>query len=1221
MAKERGITLNTVIQGMWALLLARHGGEPEAVFGATRACRRTSVEGAEKIVGTFINTLPLRLAIDTSMSVFAFLEEVRRQHTELRDFEQTPLVDVMRYGSVPAGTPLFESIVMFDYETIGASLAKLGGPWERRRFELVEQTSYPLTLYVYAEAEMLLKLAYDTPRFDAAGMEKLLGRLVVMLEALAENVDRSLGAVPMLSGPERERLLVEWNATQRPYDRTACIHGLIAQQVERTPEAPAVAAKDRVITYRELDRRSNQLARHLQRLGVGPDGLVALSVERGIDMLVAILGIHKAGGAYVPLDPTYPQHRIQLMLEDSKAPVLITQAHLEAELGAKDTQVVAIDRDWAEIGQAPDGPVESAVQPEHLAYMIYTSGSTGRPKGVMVEHRNVVNFFAAMDDRLGTGPGDPGERGVWLAVTSLSFDISVLELLWPLTRGFEVVVQGEEHLVAASGASSLTKKMDFSLFYFASDEGSEDDKYRLLMEGARFADANGFSAVWTPERHFHAFGGLYPNPAVTGAAVAAITKNVRIRAGSVVLPLHSPIRVAEEWSVVDNLSRGRVEISIASGWHPEDFALLPANYERRKAYMYEAAETIKALWRGETCTFPGPVGEVKVRTLPRPVQKELPILVTAAGSPDTFRSAGTMGASILTHFLGQSAEDVAKNIAVYREAWRAAGHAGEGKVCLMLHTYIGEDIDQVRELVREPMKRYLKSSLSLVRNFAGAWTAFKRGEAKAQLSGDEFMKLTPEETESLLDFAFERYFETSALFGTVESCMAMVEQLAELGVDEIACLIDFGVETEKALEGLHRLNELRQAASGPREVAPDDFSLPAQVRRHGVTHFQCTPSMAAMLLMAEENKAALRGLKACLIGGEAFPVELARQLQALVGGQVINMYGPTETTIWSSCHVLGEEKETIPIGRPLANTELFILDPAMQPVPPGVAAELFIGGDGVVRGYFERPELTGERFVAHPFDKASGRRVYRTGDLARFREDGTVEFLGRTDHQVKIRGYRIELGEIESALRKQPGVRDAVVIARRDAPGDQVLVGYVLAEGEPRLSSLELRNALRGELPEFMVPSHVVQLEAFPLTPNKKVDRKALPAPEEVREERPREIAEPQNDVEQRISAIWREVLNLPNVGIDENFFDLGGHSLLAVQVHSKLKKVSSRPVSITDLFRFPTIAALAAHLADNPADGGDGEAEGAAPASAPVSRGDRIDRRRAIREQLRRGR
>ena len=387
--------------------------------------------------------------------------------------------------------------------------------------------------------------------------------------------------------------------------------------------------------------------------------------------------------------------------------------------------------------------------------------------------------------------------------------------------------------------------MDFSLFYFAADAGeSGGNRYRLLLEGARFADRHGFAAVWTPERHFHPFGGLYPNPSVTSAAIAAITSQVQIRAGSVVLPLHDPIRVAEEWAVVDNLSQGRVGLSFASGWHANDFALMPQNFRERKDVMLRDIDTIRRLWRGETVKRVGGSGEeIDVRIFPAPVRRDPPIWLTAAGNVETFRAAGRMGANLLTNLLGQKAEELADKIAAYRQARREGGHPGRGCVTLMLHTFVGPDLDQVRAKVRKPFLDYLRTSTDLIQKARWDCPAFAtRGDRRVAPADDG--DLSDADMQAVMDHAFDRYFSTSGLFGTPDTCLEMVDRLSAIGVDEIACLIDFGVDGDSVLESLRHLNDVRRR-SDPAEAGDD--SIPAQMRRHDVTHLQCTPSLARML--------------------------------------------------------------------------------------------------------------------------------------------------------------------------------------------------------------------------------------------------------------------------------------------------------------------------------------------------------------------------------------
>ena len=342
----------------------------------------------------------------------------------------------------------------------------------------------------------------------------------------------------------------------------------------------------------------------------------------------------------------------------------------------------------------------------------------------------------------------------------------------------------------------VEKSLDFSLYFF-SDDGSKDspDKYRLVLESAKFADRHGFSAVWTPERHFQDFGGLYPNPSVLSAALAMITERVQIRAGSVAVPLHHPVRVAEEWSVVDNLSNGRVAISFASGWHPDDFIFAPAVYEDRKEVMFRHIELIQRLWSGETIMMPG-VGahEVAVRLLPKPLQERLPIWITSAGSSATWIRAGEIGANILAALIGYSFEELAERIRSYREARARGGYDPQtGIVSIMMHTFVGQSNSAVKEQVRAPFTHYLRSY-------------FKQYDNVRVAAGE----VTEADRDAIMNAAFELYFENNTLMGTPAKCARVIEQLLAVGVDEVACLVDFGVEADAVLGNLQYLNELRE---------------------------------------------------------------------------------------------------------------------------------------------------------------------------------------------------------------------------------------------------------------------------------------------------------------------------------------------------------------------------------------------------------------------------
>lgn len=1058
--------------------------------------------------------------------------------------------------------------------------------------------------------------AYDATRLSSDHFKQLQAQFERFLTSALAETEPSLQHLPILSEETIHTLLEDWNDTERSYDPTP-IHHQFEAQAERTPDATAATYRNDTLSYRRLDERANQMARHLIDMGVEPGDLVGVCVERSLNMIVSLLGIWKAGAAYVPLDPSYPADRIAFMVADAELACVISHSTFTHLLDASESPLLLLDEEADALSARSTAPPNREASPDHTAYVIYTSGSTGKPKGVVVTHRNLANFFAGMDDRI---PRSDDRDDVWLAVTSISFDISVLELFWTLTRGFHVVLHTSDRTRAEHPAAdpsshaqngtstprpALDQPVDFSLFYFSSDEklddsGGASDKYRLLLEGAEFGDTHGFEAIWTPERHFHDFGGLYPNPSVISAAIAARTESIGIRAGSCVSPLHHPVRIAEDWAVVDNLSNGRVGISFAAGWQPDDFVIQPDNYADRKELMFEQIEQVKALWRGEDRTFDGPDGPVTVRTLPRAVQSELPVWVTAAGNPETFEQAGAGGYNMLTHLLGQTVDELEEKIAIYRRARNEAGHPGEGTVTLMLHSFVGDSEEAVRSIVREPMKSYLRSSIGLIKKAAWSFPTFKQKTTNE--AGDFSLdELSDDEMDAVLEHAFERYYATSGLFGTPEQCLERVAEVAAVGVNEIACLLDFGIDAQTVLDHLPALATVKDRAddlvddshrtNGRSAAAPPvtDDSLPAQIRRHDVTHLQCTPSQARMLVGDADSRDALDRVFHMMVGGETLPPALARELTEVVGGSVCNMYGPTETTIWSSTWPVENVDGPVSIGTPIANTTFYVLDEARELVPIGAPGELWIGGDGVTNGYLHRETLTAERFVDNPFHDG---QMYRTGDLVRYRDDGTLDFLGRVDFQVKIRGHRIELGEIEAALERQDGVRAAVANVYTNDDDDQRLVAYLQPEEDHSVDPEAIREGVARVLPNVMVPSHFTTVETFPLTPNGKVDRNALPDPRPPRAVQTDSFDAPTDEIEELVSTVWKRVLDLDHIGVNENFFDLGGHSLLAVQVVRQLSDEMNREIPIVDLFQFPTIRSLADHL-DTDADTAEGATRG----------------------------
>jgi amino acid adenylation domain-containing protein len=597
----------------------------------------------------------------------------------------------------------------------------------------------------------------------------------------------------MLSENERKKILVEWNATETNYDSAICLHELIEAQVERSPDANAVSFSEEQLTYRELNAKANQLAHYLQTLGVEPDMLVGICVERSLEMVVGLLAILKAGAAYLPLDPNYPQERLELILSDSQVPVLITD-NQKLFTDNQQREIVCLRKNQEYIGTHSKENPTSRSTTNNLAYVIYTSGSTGRPKGVEISHGAVVNFLKSMQQEPGITATD-----VLLAVTTISFDIAALELYLPL---------------------------------------------------------------------------------ITGAKVVLAT----------------------------------------------------------------------------------------------------------------------------------------------------------------------------------------------------------------------------------------------------------------------------------------------------REVASDGLLLKELIDTTGVTIMQATPASWRMLLAAGWSGS--QQLK-ILCGGEALTSDLAQHLLQK-GATVWNMYGPTETTIWSAVCKVDTQKLShalIPIGRPIANTQTYILDTYLQPVPVGVIGELYIGGVGVARGYLNRPELTAERFIANPFLPSS--RFYKTGDLVRYLHDGNIEYISRIDHQVKIRGFRIELGEIENALCAHPQVREAVVVARCENTEEKQIVAYITTKQEQPTPE-SLRDFLTQKLPDYMVPVAFVILEALPLTPSGKVNRRALPKPTVSSFSQRNQFVAPRNDTERKLAKIWSEILNIQPIGVKDNFFQIGGNSLSAVFLMAAVGEQFAKELPVSAILTNPTIEEFA---------------------------------------------
>jgi len=802
LGRAEGATLFMTGLAAFQVLLHRYSGAEDIAVGTPIAGRRrVELEG---LIGFFANTLVLRVDLSGEPAFRKVLARVRSIALSAYTHQDVPfekLVEELAPARDPSRNPLFQ--VCFALQsTPGATLALAG--LEVSRLALpTSNAKFDLTLTLRDSGEGLrASWDYCTDLFERTTIERMAGHFRVLLEAIVAEPGQSIGRLGLLGAAERHQLLVEWNRTAADYPRDRCIHELFEAQAARAPQATAVLHEGATLTYAELNARANQLAHYLRAAGVGPQALVGICLERGLGLMVGLLGILKTGAAYVPLDPDLPRERLAFMLQDTAAAVLITQQGLLGRLPQTARHQLCLDRDWHEIAAHGTVNLASTTSPRDLAYVMYTSGSTGRPKGVAIRQEGIIRLVRE-PNYVSLSPADAIAQ-----VSNVAFDAATFEIWGALLNGARLVILARD----------------------------------VTLSPASFAEA---------------------------------------------------------------LAAHRISCVF----------LTTALFNRISVERPDAFRTLRyLLFGGETC-----------------------------------------------------------------------------------------DPDRVKDVLN---------------------------------------------------------------------------------------------------------------AGGPRHL--------------------------------------------------------------------LHVYGPTETTTFATFHEVRqvESNRTIPIGRPISATEVFLLDSRGEAVPIGATGEIYIGGPGVAAGYIGHPEETNARFVGHPLRRESGERVYRTGDLARRRADGSIEFLGRNDAQVKIRGFRIEPSEISVTLNAHPGVQTSYVIARPRASGEVGLVAYFVVRESRRdpVHAAELRRFLSSRLPAYMVPLSFIQVPSLPLTPNGKVDHRALPDPLSDGVPASREYVTPGDEIERVMCRIWAEVLGIDRVGLDDNFFEIGGHSLLAARLFARLDEALGRLLPLGVLFTSPTVRALAEH-------------------------------------------
>ncbi|WP_375765213.1 amino acid adenylation domain-containing protein [Archangium gephyra] len=975
LGQREGFTSFMILLAAYKALLARYAGQEDIVVG-TPIGNRSRGE-LEPLVGYVAHAVPLRTDLSGDPTFRELLGRVRDTTLGAYANPDVPyehLVRELEPKKDPGSSRIFDALFVL-HAGFGSHLELPG-----LRLEPVQVPDAP-SQFGSMLANLCISLGegeqgfsgdmeYATELFDKATIDRVIGHFEAILESAVTDPGLRLSELSLETAAERSQR--EAFASPPPRGEAVSIAALLEAQASRTLEAPAVIAGERSLSWGALRERARHLAGALARRGVGPEQLVALCLEPSPERLVAQWAVLEAGGAWVLVPPSRLKELASLAPEGAPAPLLLTDSRLRTSVPLDASRVLYVDGPQEELPALEHRAAPAGA--EAMVCLETLSGTEGTPRRAIHTPRTVAHLFHVLDQG---GSGTPGSA--WLWAEEPAGQGSGLEVLWALCRGLRVVLPREPASArfVVGREAAPRRALAFGLSYFANDEDALGRrKYQLLLDGARFADSHGFSAIWTPERHFHSFGGLYPSPAITGAGIATLTEHVGIRAGSVVMPLHDPLQVAEEWAMIDNLSGGRVGVSFASGWHANDFVFAPDHYARRKEIMLRGIETVRHLWRGGTVLRRNGEGqEVEIAIRPRPVQAELPFWLTAAGSPETFRLAGELGANVLTNLMGQDLDSLAEKVALYREAWRRHGHGpGRGQVSLMMHAFLGADASEVRRAVREPLLRYFRSSVDIFSGFA----------ASQGLKVD-VRTLTPRDMDALLEHGFERYLEAGGLFGTPESCEAIVERVRRLDVGEVACLVDFGASTEATMNSLQHLDTLRRRSqpegtrvvpSALAESGAEVGAVLALVRETGVTHLHCTPSLARALVALPGVSEELRSVRRLFVEGAA--PELAASLARAAGVEVLRREEAFGPAAWLP--VRAEETGT-PVFLPPAHMQVQVLDSRGRPVPVGVSGMLAIGGGGVPRGFWKEPPLE------------AGARLLTLGQRARRRADGSVELL------------------------------------------------------------------------------------------------------------------------------------------------------------------------------------------------------------------------------------
>ncbi len=1224
------LTLNTLVQGAWALLLSRYSGEEDIVFGATTSGRPPTLAGVESMVGIFVNTLPLRTRVIPAALLLNWLRDLQNQQLEMRQYEYSPLVQVQEWSDMQPGLPLFESSQVFENYPLDSSVAtgaQLGDVQIDEVFTF-EKTNFPLSFVAVPGPELKLELWYDTRRFDTDTTIRMLGHLRTLLEGMAVDIERPISELSLLTETERYQELVEWNNTKVEYPQDQSFSELFEIQVAQSPDAIAVVFEDKAFTYNELNRRSNQLAHYLQRLGVGPEVRVGICLERSLEMVVGLLGILKAGGAYVPLDLSYPQSRLAFMLADVQASVLLAQARLVGRLPTHEANVVCLDADWQTVAQESVENLVSGVTAANLAYVIYTSGSTGKPKGVMVQQRGLVNYLTWCGQvyPLGVGCGT-------IVHSSISFDLTITGLFAPLLVGQQVLLLPEDDHVTALG-ETLRRELDFSLIKITpahlqllseqlSPQAVKGRTHAFIIGGENLL--NEHIAFWQSAAPDTLLINEYgPTETVVGCCVYQLPTTGAPNSASI--PIGRPIintRLyildqrqqpvplgipGELYIGGDGVSRGYLNQPglTAESFVPDPFGSEPGArlYKTGDLTRYLPDGNIEFLGRLDSQVkilgFRIELGEIESVLGEHPDVKE-GVVLAQEDEPGNPSLAGGAGKRLVAYVVPTSryseigargsqlvTEQILQWQKLYNEIYDRSLSPSDPEFDIVgwNSSYTGQPIpaQEMHEWVERTSERILALRPGRVLEI-GCGTGlllFQIAPHCARYCGTDFSSIVLDELQNHV---------TQRGLSQVILSQRMADDFAGIEAEEfdtviLNSVVQYFPNVDYLISVLK--GAVNAVAAGGHVFVGDVRSLTLLEAYHtSIKFYQAEPSLPVK--------------------------ELLRHILEGVGQEEELLIDPVFFTALKSCLPrIGWAEVCLKRGRYHNELTRFrydvILHIGMSPSSAISMAELDWEKDGLTLAMLrnllqeKHPETLGVARVPNArlvienriLELVSAPRAFETVEdlrnvLQRMSPNGGVDIedlwaLGdELSYTVAMRWTGTDVDGHYDVLfkrRTEDGRSDTALPASWMQEMVNLRSWHTYANNPLREKLVQrlapmLKSYLGEKLPEYMMPSTFVFLESMPLTPNGKVDYRALPMPGRSRTESEQVYVAPRTPTEMLLVEIWSQVLGVDRIGAHDNFFELGGHSLRATQVISRARETFRVELPLRDLFESPTVAGL----------------------------------------------